>query len=423
MESLRSLLSHKSVNQIINIHPSAISQWVIAANDLLKDVFEFLTDWQRRATIERYLENKSSTRQVLEDRISRLENHVNILKGVVRINPSDLFGEIPKLTDVSHLLPKESEALKFWSLKIGSSTYEASFKDFKVKLGDQFPNLSNRAWDQLKASLDVEDTGFVTIHRWGSFIEGFGPDISNALNQMEETLGEDFFAGFLTSDDTVAVLNMCDPGAFLIRFSTHEPCALVIAHKTVSSVIKQNLIISQRGFFELDGQRYNSLKEIIVANKEDYKFPAPSVRSIARAKYFKGFLSKDETTRLLENQPSGTFLFRFSSEAGNLVVGYKVGEHVRQTRVFAEPQNGGYKLGQTIYPKIEDIVRLNPLRLRIPFGGVASVAAGGSESTFNGSWNQQSQFQDRYGGLTTVNEQPNDGYAPIDNLLDNDRNM
>eukprot|EP01117_Protostelium_nocturnum_P011598 TRINITY_DN4211_c0_g1_i1.p1 TRINITY_DN4211_c0_g1~~TRINITY_DN4211_c0_g1_i1.p1 ORF type:complete len:1097 (-),score=260.76 TRINITY_DN4211_c0_g1_i1:80-3370(-) len=58
------------------------------------------------------------------------------------------------------------------------------------------------------------------------------------------------------------------------------------------------------------------------------------VESILNAEWFHGFLSSTETERLLEKQPSGTFLIRFSkSKPGSFAIGYVEGDPGQKTKV------------------------------------------------------------------------------------------
>lgn len=69
------------------------------------------------------------------------------------------------------------------------------------------------------------------------------------------------------------------------------------------------------------------------------------VESILNAEWFHGFLSSTETERLLDRQPIGTFLIRFSkSKPGSFAIGYVEGDaqktKVTHTLISCAPPSG-----------------------------------------------------------------------------------
>lgn len=389
LETLRGLLNSNFFISLLQSHQSQVDQWTRAGIDLLEEIKDLLFDWQSKGIIGTSLTADSESRKFFDDRFQRLQSHVEALEQVSK------GGDVTPLTNITRLLAPEAN--EFWQQEFGANTYQVDFASFRLGLGKRFPNLSDRAWIQIKASLDSTNTGLVTVHHWGAFLDGFGPEISTALRQMEETLGEDYFGGFLSFEEANAILRLCGTGAFLVRFSSTQPCGLVICHKTEGRIV-QTLITCRRRQFEMEGSVFASLDLLIGSRPGDFQFAAPSVRSVARARYFRGFLTLAETQELLQNEAQGTFLFRFSAnEPGALVLGFKWQNTVNQYRVFAEPERGGYSLGKKIYRTIDDIVMQNATRLRVPLstGDPGEMPAPSSSQT-----ESYASIYDRYGGIT-----------------------
>lgn len=430
VELLRGVLNSPKFGELSQNpeHYEKLCQWVLASRDMLSDLVEMLQDWKKQAPIIDFLAPNSDTRQQLEFRMSRLSAHSEALRAVNKAQSSDeKLDRINKLVMCSRLLLPNDEqvagnyALNFWIKYVGNDQYQCTISQFRTGIAAEFPKLTDQAFSQLKSILDANDTGLVTVLSWGAFFDGFGPDLSTALNRLEETMGEDFFAGFLSFEEANAVLLLSNPGGYLIRFSTSQPCSLVLAYRLVDNESKcasiaQRIITCRNGGFEMEGESFSSLKMIIQSKPHSLKFPAPSVRSVARAKYFKGFLTLAETEKLLQDEANGTFLLRFSSTAGLLVVAYKEGNNVLQSRILPEP--GGYRLGEDVYKHIDDIVKHNAERLRIPYGSTTSVSSmvlGANPTT---GWSD-----DRYGGIINLkldqDTSKDDPYLPIDVLLQN----
>jgi Fe-S-cluster formation regulator IscX/YfhJ len=421
IENLRTqllILSPDLVSQLDEADEMGFSQWCLIAGEMLRDIQEMLKDSQQKRDVNTY---ESDFCGLLDDRFRRLDVHTVVLSSAIKAVQSKSLEPISKIFNVTTILPTESGGSELWVSSFGKQTYRVKFEQFQRCLSARFPELTQRAMIQLRSSIDPKETGFVTALQWTAFLEGFGPDISRAVERLSETLGEDFFAGYLTYEEAAEALRMCSTGAYLIRFSTSMPCGLVLARRVSSDEVGgdkvvQSLIVPRKGGYEMEGTIYSSLRDVLSFKAKECRFPAPVVSAVMRAKFFKGFLSKEETLRLLQDAPSGTFLFRFSnSDPGALVVGYKVGKEVKQTRIYCEPESGGYRLAgadASIYPHIDDIVRQNGSRLKFPYGATDDGA-----SIVSGNHAIFSRVNDRYGGLSAKEDGRGTVYGVIDPLL------
>jgi hypothetical protein len=417
IETMRGMLNSPFILSLIDsIHLDAVMQWIQAGIYLLHEVYELLFDWQTNGLVGVSLAKESASCNFFQERFKRLESHVeafSVLSKSHTLNPQASM-DISSLTDITRLFTLHGEAMEFWCNKFGSNVYQVSFAYFKHQLSTVFPALSDRAWIQLQATLDCTQTGKVTVQSWGAFLDGFGPTVASALEQMEDTLGNEYFAGFITFEETNSVLSLCPSGAFLVRFSTNHPCALVICHKDDLGAVVQRLVVSKRGQYVFQGRPFANLAEVIASESNEYRFPAGSVRTVARQSYFMGFLTQEQTKDMLIGEADGTFLFRFSAtQQGALVVAFKLQGKVEQSRIFAEPDKGGYRLGKKIYRSIDAIVSQNAEKLKRPYNTpnptqvpVAAAVAEVRPSYLNN--------YDRYGGIFKTN---NNGYGVVDQLM------
>ena len=368
------------------LHEAVVKTWTTACLDMLQSITGQLQGWQHRGVMETSLLDPRS-RKGLEVKINHLSAHFQVLRSMLRNSKASARGqpeadrsaleeELAGLINVANMID-DKEGLAWWETHFGQRTYTVSWDQFREALvaPDEGRQISEREFAQLKATLDHARSDIVTAHQWGSFLLGFGPGIMAAIEQMQGTMLESWFAGFLSYDEAEEVLRQSQPGAFLVRFSASQPCGFAIAFKSVSNEIKQIIVRarSSAGGFELNGQTFGSLRDVIESKPALLKFPAPALKTISQAMYFKGFISFDESKELLKNEPPGTFLFRFSrSDPGALAVAYvsESGE-VLQSKVFCEPESGGYKLGNGVYTSLSDLIRYNHKRLKYPHGGSA----------------------------------------------------
>jgi hypothetical protein len=79
-------------------------------------------------------------------------------------------------------------------------------------------------------STDYSDTGFVTIHKFADFLNGFGPLKSSPIEQLVNVLSSPWFHGFLSSNEAEKLLEKHLPGTFLIRFSKSKAGSFALAY-------------------------------------------------------------------------------------------------------------------------------------------------------------------------------------------------
>ena len=181
--------------------------------------------------------------------------------------------------------------------------------------------------DNLQIAVDNSRSGWVNMHSWASLLQGFGPGVSRSIEQMDSSLRQSWFHGFISGAESNEALQGCKPGTFLVRFSQSKQCAFVIAYVDRENDVKQTIVQATRNQgFHVAGagdEYFGTLAEVITKYGHVLKYPAPN--TLSRCRWFHGFLTYSETVDLLSDKPVGTYLMRFSkSQPGSMVLAFRV---------------------------------------------------------------------------------------------------
>jgi hypothetical protein len=170
--------------------------------------------------------------------------------------------------------------------------------------------------------LDVHNTGFITVFSFGDFMRAFGP-FKQSAQKARETLQAEWFYGYVSRKETSRLLESTQCGTFLVRFST-SPGDFAIDFKdergSISS-IKVETDREQNGYCIREGNElklYPSLAALIKVFDNALQYPY--TESLVQEPWFFGDLSSDECQFFLSDEPSGSYLIRFSSQVNNLTL-------------------------------------------------------------------------------------------------------
>eukprot|EP01089_Gocevia_fonbrunei_P011538 TRINITY_DN2496_c0_g1_i1.p1 TRINITY_DN2496_c0_g1~~TRINITY_DN2496_c0_g1_i1.p1 ORF type:complete len:211 (+),score=26.42 TRINITY_DN2496_c0_g1_i1:408-1040(+) len=183
----------------------------------------------------------------------------------------------------------------------------------------RFLNVNPITEVSLKYILDYSATGFVTQFKFGEFLKGFGPT-EGSLLRVKAIFAASWFHGYLSSAEATRILDNQLPGTFLVRFSQSLPGTFAIAYIADQSKVIHSLIHRSGKDFVLDGVPYPSIHAIVDNSKDILIRPASSI--LAKDFLFHGDLTSEEAKDVLKNKANGTYLFRFSSQAGFLALSY-----------------------------------------------------------------------------------------------------
>jgi hypothetical protein len=75
--------------------------------------------------------------------------------------------------------------------------------------------------------VDYLNSGFVTVYKFAEFLKGFGP-LKQSILRVKDILSQPWFHGFLTNDEADRLLEPCEVGTFLVRFSKSTPGSFAI---------------------------------------------------------------------------------------------------------------------------------------------------------------------------------------------------
>jgi len=106
---------------------------------------------------------------------------------------------------------------------------EVSYKDFETAFfrtigEDGSDDLKNKCLKKLILDEKDDHTAFVSLERFGTFLDWFGALDKNIMNNVLETMKQPWFFGDITREDSESKLSECTSGGyFLIRLSTNNP--------------------------------------------------------------------------------------------------------------------------------------------------------------------------------------------------------
>jgi len=167
---------------------------------------------------------------------------------------------------IEYFLHRDPVAVTFWknhwlknqwesNNKVSWPKFQESLKSF-LKLGDTMEN--NMIWDLLKPRLVGKEEDHVTLPSLEKVICWFGPlkteneTIFTRIMRFMSTSGF-HFQGTMTSPNTEALLDTCDPGTFLVRLNEGGNVSIMEAPWTLSVVKKQKAVKHYRIHFADDG--------------------------------------------------------------------------------------------------------------------------------------------------------------------------
>jgi len=211
-------------------------------------------------------------------------------------------------------------AAKEWWKKHFGHVLMVDFPKFAALLQTTFPSILAQDATTLKDILDHGYTGFISQYRFNEFLKGFGP-FDKMVDNVRLILKEKWFHGFLSSRESELLMkvNNSPEGTFLVRFSKSKPGSFALAfmksgncrHILIESNMPVGLSVSEQ---EGSGSTrvFKSLHDIV--KHYNFVLKHPYVGTISRQDWFHGDVNAEESNELLEGQPGGTFLVRFSSK-------------------------------------------------------------------------------------------------------------
>jgi hypothetical protein len=122
--------------------------------------------------------------------------------------------------------------------------------------------------------------------------------------------------------------------------------------------------------FELEDKQesYPSIQHFIDSKIQTRLLSRPFISNIPKMSWFHGDLSGEEAQEVLEGQPAGTFLVRFSSQPGCFAVCY-VGADLQVTKVIITQTANGFMFSSDgpQWPHLENLIKAHENILRKPY--------------------------------------------------------
>eukprot|EP01118_Nematostelium_gracile_P017575 TRINITY_DN7557_c0_g1_i2.p1 TRINITY_DN7557_c0_g1~~TRINITY_DN7557_c0_g1_i2.p1 ORF type:complete len:551 (-),score=92.56 TRINITY_DN7557_c0_g1_i2:371-2023(-) len=338
-----------------------------------------LTELQSRGKLLGFLQSVKS-RKSLDSLNTSLCVLVSELESFYFANKKESYSTIsifrlPGETDEIHAIRESCEPV--WDSTFGEENFVVAWDLFISKL---CYGITSQEENIIREIADPSNTNSVNRYKFSEILRGFGP--VNACIQNMLTVGKQpYFHGYMSADESYKYLDFCDFGTFLVRFSSSRPGEFSVdfvgnsaaqfekneedfdenSEKTRYRLIPvengQKKIFSV-GVISSDGS-YRISDEISTRNFRnfpdlikfyDHLFIEPFVDTLEKFPWFYGVLDPEESDRLLEGSPAGTFLVRFSSQPSCYTASY-VDSTENIQKVLICKSSSGYFIDRTKDPR------------------------------------------------------------------------
>jgi hypothetical protein len=268
----------------------------------------------------------------------------------------------------------DSEGASFWQRSFGAREYKVSFSTFVAQLRHARIDVSAKQESTLRDILDTSGSGYVSVYKFGAFLEGFGP-FRSCIDNVDAVVGAGWFHWHLTSAEAARLLANQATGTFLVRFSKSKVGSFAIAVKGADGEVKHARVergATPRARFALNGQSYASLEAIIQQLMANGDLVRAFSASYYREPWFQGDLSELEASEVLAGTRPGTFLVRFNLEKSgeHFVVSYvDARSHAQHVNVNREPSGFAvlsFEFVQRSYEDLREVIAANAALLQKP---------------------------------------------------------
>jgi hypothetical protein len=267
-------------------------------------------------------------------------------------------------------LVQDSQGQTMWRERFGIDRFVIPWSSFLNVYEATVGVLDETMKQSLKSVLDNADTGFVTVYKWAEFLKGFGP-LSQSLEKVRSVMIQEWFHGFLTNAEAQKLLEPCEHGTFLVRFSKSDPGSFAINYKSGENVGSLKVETHPGGFGMREGGDGGETLKLFpsiahVVQHYSQFFITPCRDKMARKPFFFGDFDVEETKYFVSDEPVGTFLVRFSSLPGCYTLSVVLPEGIMNYRL---ERAGGTELAfeDKRYADIDDFIRVNSNWCRYPF--------------------------------------------------------
>ncbi|PRP84013.1 mucin-5AC-like [Planoprotostelium fungivorum] len=222
----------------------------------------------------------------------------------------------------------------------GRAFWEDNFRDNFMVRFDAFCKrlevltkvaLDSEEVKQLQYVTDYNQTGCISVHRFATMLNAFGP-LTQCLHNINDLFSKHYFYGYMTQREAEELLSD-EPSSFLVRFDLSR-CDCVVISSNVTGSVKHyavSFVASQRRvavWSEEEGRVVE--RESIGQFVTESNLGRPYISDIPRMKCFYGDVLTHE---VLAGKPDGTYLLRLSSKRGFYAVSFLISNGALQHRL------------------------------------------------------------------------------------------
>ena len=268
----------------------------------------------------------------------------------------------------------DAEGQAFWQRCFGAREYKVPFAAFVSQLRSARIDVTPTQESSLRDIVDASGSGYVSVYKFGAFLEGFGP-FRSCVDNVDAVVGAGWFHWHLSSAEAARLLTNQAAGTFLVRFSKSKGGSFAIAVKDKDGDVKHVRIergTTPRTRFALNGQQYVSLEALVQQLMLSGDLVRAFGASYYREPWFQGDLSELEASEVLSGTRPGTFLVRFNLDKSgeHFVISYVDSRsHAAHVNVNNEPSGLAvlsFEFAQRNYEDLREIIAANPKLLQYP---------------------------------------------------------
>jgi len=196
-------------------------------------------------------------------------------------------------------------------------------------------------------------------------LKGFGP-LEKCIQNVKGIVSAEYFHGYISSNESRLFLANQQVGTFLIRFSGSRPGAFVLDYVLEPGHVRSvRLNTHPEGGFaaKAEGKEgeivFKTLNELIDMYTKKNILGKPFASYLPKAPWFFGDVSSDEANHLLQGQPEGTFLLRFSTQQVGCFAASFVGKDGSVLRGLITPVTpSGWQVSGKgmVFPTLNEVV-------------------------------------------------------------------
>jgi len=210
----------------------------------------------------------------------------------------------------------DTEGKKVWADNFGVNCFMVPWGTLRRVMHKYAEDHTEDTLDSVQCILDPNKTGYVSIFRFGNFLQAYGP-IDESMHKAIDNIRSSHFQGYMSSGEVSKLLYREEQGTFISRLSRTKPDHVIVSYVHTDNSINHLLLQGcPGGFVTKNSKQPKTVTDIglLLGTRNAYTL------ELMRAEAFFGDVAGTEAATLLQKWPRGTFLIRFDDNPPNLAI-------------------------------------------------------------------------------------------------------